>query len=168
MKEAKVILVCAAMCVLTGLAVYTVITSQQKKIAVVDAIKLVNDFSMKQEMERIAKVKLQGLSHQLDSIQNVLRMANGLGKGEAEIKQLSYAYDYLKAKLENEYAQSNQDINTAVWKRLNPLIDAYGKEKDLHLIIGANGMGSVLFTDQYYDITDEVNKYVNRKYAEGN
>ena len=40
------------------------------------------------------------------------------------------------------------------------MIDDYGKEGGYRLIIGANGMGSVLYNDDYYDCTKEVVDFV--------
>jgi Skp family chaperone for outer membrane proteins len=95
-------------------------------------------------------------------------MAHSLNNGEDKIKELTYDYNFMKTKLDNDYTQSNRDINEQIWKRLNPLLDEYGKKKKLHLIIGANGMGSVLYNDEYYERTNDVISYINKKYYEGN
>jgi outer membrane protein len=86
----------------------------------------------------------------------------------AELEQLYKTFCQAKATFEQEYQESNQSINEQVWKRLNPLIDEYGKAKGFRLIIGANGMGSVLYNDEYYDQTKELTDFVNKKYEEGN
>lgn len=149
---------------LTSGSVYFLVQQSQKKIAVVDAVKLFNSFTMKKEMETEAGGRLSFYEHKLDSISMQLQAA----KNSAEpAEHLLQNYEQLKAMLDNEYASSNQAINEAVWKRLNPIIDGYGKEKGYHLIIGANGMGSVLYNDNYYDITDQVISHANKVY-EGN
>lgn len=38
------------------------------------------------------------------------------------------------------------------------------KKRHLHLIIGANGMGSVLYNDDYYDMTNDLINYANKEY----
>jgi len=156
------------MCVITGTIVFLINVHQQQKIAVVDAIKLFDGYDMKKELEESAKVKLEAESKQLDSIGNALKMAHSLNNGEDKIKELTYDYNFMKTKLDNDYTQSNRDINEQIWKRLNPLLDEYGKKKKLHLIIGANGMGSVLYNDEYYERTNDVISYINKKYYEGN
>jgi len=140
----------------------------QKKIAVVDAIKLVNAYKMKQELESKAAGGLKFLSHQVDSFKQELTVKSKLKDYPKEQLQVLYG-GYVKAQqqLDEFYQQSNQSINEQVWKRLNPLIDQYGKEKDFRLIIGANGMGSVLYNDDYYDRTAELIEYVNKKYEAG-
>lgn len=163
----KILIYCAILCLLTGTMVYWAISRQQKKIAVVDAVQLFDNFNMKKELEELEKGKLQKASKQLDSMGNALQMAKGLNKTEQELRNLSYQYNYMKTKFDEDYTQSNRDINAQVWKRLNPLLDEYGKKHGLHLIIGANGMGSVLYTDEYYDITNDVTQYINKRYATG-
>ncbi|MES2701534.1 MAG: OmpH family outer membrane protein [Bacteroidota bacterium] len=168
MRDVKIILLSVFISVAAGTGVCWYAGSNPKKIAVVDAVRLFNGFAMSREMEAQEKRRLEDLSARLDSISNVLKMAQGTRKSEGEIKQLAYGYKLMKERLENEYSESNRAINTAVWKRLNPLLAAYGKEKKLNIIIGANGMGSVLFVDEYCDITEDVNNYINKRYAEGN
>lgn len=167
MKGSKTVFVCCLMCIITGITVYLLVQRQFKKIGVVDAVKLFDNFNMKKELEANAKTKLQAISKQVDSIGNLLQMARAT-RNEDETKNLSYAYNYIKATLENEYKQSNHDINEQVWKRLNPVVDEYGRKEGLHLIIGANGMGSVLYNDDYYDLTADLIRYVNKKYENGN
>jgi outer membrane protein len=133
----------------------------------VDTVKLFDQFNMKKELESREKVKLEMLGKQMDSIGNMLKMAQAT-KNEEDIKKLTYSYSYMKTSLEEEYKQGNHDINEQVWKRLNPALDEYGKKNGLHLIIGANGMGTVLYNEEAFDLTNDVIKYVNKKYEEGN
>jgi len=162
-----IIAYCILISAISGYIVFSLVESLNKKTAVADAVQLFNEYDMKKELEGKEKVHLQVMSNQLDSISNQLRVAQAL-KNEAEIKRLGEGYNYLKARLQNEYTQSNQQINEAVWKRLNPILQEYGKKKKLHLMIGANGMGTVLYNDDYYDITKDLIKYVNKRYQEGN
>ena len=167
-NERKILVYCLLMCIATGIIVYGLIDAQHKKIAVVDAVKLFDAYNMKTELEEIAKRQLQAENKQLDSINNALKMAKALHASEDETNRLAYSYNSIKARLENDYTESNHDINEKAWKRLNPLLEEFGKINNLHLIIGANGMGSVLYNDAFYDRTTDAIKFVNKKYAEGN
>lgn len=156
-------------CLLTGAIVLLIVRYNQKKIAVVDAVKLFNAYKMKQEMEAKAGGRLRFLAHQADSIKQELTVKSKTkGVPEQELQRLYQSYNTARSGLEQEYEESNQAINEQVWKRLNPVIDEYGKEKGLRLIVGANGMGSVLYYDAYYDHTEELIEYVNQKYETGN
>lgn len=152
---------------ITAAAACLLFNQQQQKIAVVDAVRLANEYSMKKELEEIAKEKLLAISKQMDSVNKLVQMAHSTPNA-ANLKQLIYTAEYFKEKLEEAYTQSNNEINVQIWKRLNPMLNEFGKKEGLHLIIGANGMGSVLYTDGYYDITDNALSFVNKKYAEGN
>lgn len=169
-NERMVLLYCLLMCLTTGTVLYLMNEKKEKKIAVVDAVRLFNDFNMKTELENLSKMELIAEGKKLDSIDKMLQLAKAVDNTETEgnTRNLAYSYNNLKNKLDEDYRQSNRDINEKVWKRLNPLLIEYGKQEGLHLIIGANGMGTVLYNDAFYDKTSEVIKFVNRKYAEGN
>jgi outer membrane protein len=130
-------------------------------------VKLFDGYNLKKELEVTEKLKLEAIKKSVDSVEHELQLAQA-SKDEAAVKKMSYAFGYVKAKLENEFKQSNHDINAQVWKRLNLGLDEYGKKNGLRLIIGANGMGSVLYSDDYYDLTADAIKFVNKKYEEGN
>lgn len=168
-SELRQVLITVVACSITAAIILFINRSQQKKIAVVDAVKLFNSYKMKMELEAKSAGRLEYLSHQADSIKKEL-MAKGNVKDipKAEVETLYKAFTQAQGMLEQEYQQSNQSINEQVWKRLNPLIDEYGKNEGLRLIIGANGMGSVLYNDDYYDKTKELTDFVNKKYEEGN
>lgn len=167
MGNKTILIVCFLMCATTGIICYRLTKMDDRRIGVVDAVRLFDEFNMKKELEKKEKVKLEAMGKQMDSVGNLLNMAKAT-KNEEEIKRLSYAGAYMKNAIENEYTESNRDINTKVWKRLNPVMDAYGKKKGLHLVIGANGMGSVLYNDEYYDMTNDAIQFANKRYEEGN
>lgn len=158
--------------VLCGITACTVIFINQrnnKKIAVVDAIKLVNSYKMKMELEAKSAGALKFLAHRADSIkQNLVAQSKIKDVPKDRLNELYTTFTNAQGELERLYQQSNQEINDQVWKRLNPLVDEYGRGNGYRLIIGANGMGSVLYNDEYYDRTKEVIDFVNKKYEEGN
>lgn len=156
-------------CLITAAALLFFNHRNQKKIAVVDAVKLFNDYKMKQELEARSAGRLKYIAHVADSMKSELAAKSKIKDvPRADLEALYKAFSQAQATLEQEYQQSNQSINEQVWKRLNPLIDEYGKSGGFRLIIGANGMGSVLYNDDYYDQTKELTEFVNKKYEEGN
>jgi outer membrane protein len=158
--------------ILCGITAAALLLNNQrvnKKIAVVDAIKLVNAYKMKVEMEAKSAGALKFLAHRADSLkQDLIVQSKNKDIPKEKLNELYSALSNAQGQFERTYQQSNQEINEQVWKRLNPLIDEYGKSNGYRLIIGANGMGSVLYNDEYYDRTKEVIDFVNRKYEEGN
>lgn len=165
----KHILITMVLCGITAAAVLIANQRANKKIAVVDAIKLFNSFKMKQELEAKSGDVLKYLGHQADSFKNDLAAKSKMaGFPKAELEKLYVQFRNAQGQLEQTYQETNQSINEEVWKRLNPLIDDFGKEGGYRLIIGANGMGSVLYNDDYYDRTQELIDYVNKRYEQGN
>lgn len=164
----KIIVLSLVISCLAAAAVCMLLNKQQQKIAVIDAVKLANEYTMKKELEEIEKIKLLTISKQVDSVNELVQIARSTPSKSANIDQLIYTAEYFKNKFQESYTQSNNDINLQIWKRLNPALGEFGKSKGLHLIIGANGMGSVLYTDGFYDITNEALLFVNKKYEEGN
>ncbi len=162
----RTLVFCVLLNIITGIVVYRIVSHLNKKTAVVDVIQLCDQYNLKKELEAHEKVKLEAINAQLDSIANKFRMAQAT-KNTEEANKLGNAYGYLKTQLQNEYNQGNKEINEQIWKRLNPILEEYGKRHELHLIIGANGMGTVLYNDEYFDITKDVIKYVNKKYEQG-
>lgn len=154
------------LCCLTGVIVWFINVRSMKKIAVVDAVRLFDSYNMKKDLENGAKAKLEADSRQMDSASNKLKMAQAI-RNDTAIRTWTNACIFLKQQLQNDYSKTNRDINTQVWKRLNPVINDYGKLKGFHLIIGANGMGTVLYDDSYLDVTDDMIKYVNKRYEQG-
>lgn len=55
-------------------------------------------------------------------------------------------------------------LNAIIWKRLNPLIQEYGKENKYKMIFGANGTGNLLYSDSSLDISNSLIIYINKKY----
>lgn len=136
---------------------------KMRRVGVVDAVRVFNEYNMKIDLEAQVKTNVSQLEHKIDSIEHVYKIGRNILKPKA-IDSLGAYYKIIRQELDVIYAESNQEINVTVWKRLNPLLDEYGKENDMHLIIGANGMGSVLYNDEYYDHTEDVIKFVNSRY----
>lgn len=147
-----------------GLGIWNYITI--RRTAMVDVIKVLNSFSMKKDMEAGAEKDLLIISNRMDSLKGLLPQIQKSGNAssyQTAINQLNQWQE----ELQNLYAKSNETINTEVWKRLNPLIDEFAKGKNLQLLIGANGMGTVLYSNSSIDLTDELIVFVNSKYRKG-
>jgi Skp family chaperone for outer membrane proteins len=156
-------------CVATAASVLFYMQRSNRKIAVVDAVQLFNAYGMKQEMEARSDAVLRRLGAVADSLQQELTAKSRVKDyPRAELAALLATSREAQARLEQTYQETNKEINEQVWKRLNPLIDEYGKSHGLHLVIGANGMGSVLFHDDYYDHTKALTAFVNERYEKGN
>lgn len=160
-KHLNTILISLAIGLLSFSASYLLIQKEQKKIVVVDAIKLFNSYNMKKELEKEVDGRLKYMAHLSDSLEQQLKFYPDASKAP---KELIYSYQTLRNNIDAEFEKANRSINEQVWKRLNPLIAKYGKANNLHVIIGANGMGTVLYNSEAFDLTDDLTKYINKEY----
>jgi outer membrane protein len=163
-NKTSIILFLIAIAFSSGLFFY--LNSKINKVVVIDAIKVFNEFKMKKDLEAKVEVKLKGYTEQLDSMKAIVD--NALQRNDsATAIAVSGHLQSLQDEVSRAFQVSNQAINEQVWKRLNPLIDEYGKKEGYRVIIGANGMGSVLYKDDAVDRTGSVIKFINIKYEKG-
>ena len=151
---------------LSGIGYTYYVHRQITKVGVVDIVKVTSKFQLKKELQSKVEAALNEYSNRIDSLNAVLEYTRTSHPEKVGIyeKQLSE----LKEEAQNMYTISGRSITEQVWKRLNPIIQAYGKEKGYRMILGANGNGGVLYAESASaDITEDIIKYVNRNYAGG-
>jgi outer membrane protein len=141
--------------------VYGYLSSEKKKIAYADAIRVFNGYRFKADLEKMSQGTLISMQESLDSAEAAYRAA----PQNQEVQQRLLAS---QQRMAAGYNAINKEINDKVWDRLNPVISKFGKEKGLDLLIGANGMGTVLYADDSKDITDDLIRYINENYEKGN
>lgn len=141
------------------------INSKVNRIVVIDVIKILNEYEFKKELEGEAEGKLMVLRNKIDSLGGILELANS--KQEALPQKLLEEYQFWQMKMNEAYEASNSSINEKVWKRLNPLIDDFGKKNNIRIMIGANGMGTVLYNANSVSMTSELIEFINKNYKTG-
>ncbi|HTN46380.1 MAG TPA: OmpH family outer membrane protein [Flavipsychrobacter sp.] len=127
-----------------------------KKTGYVDVFKLVGDFELQKEYTEEAKREINKEKAIIDSVVYVEKL-----KSPATSESLR---NELYTRLYRKTEERNKEIEAMIWKRLNPYIVDFGKEKGYIYIYGANGTGNVLYADESQDITPELTKYVNQRY----
>mgnify|MGYP003575215987 CR=1 FL=1 len=140
---------------LACLALFTT-SCTPRKTAYVDIFKLVSEFELQKEYSEQAKKNIGREKEVVDS----LIFSEKLRDPAAGENLRSQLYSNLYRKSE----EANKEIEDLIWKRLNPYLADYGKEKGYEYIYGANGTGNVLYADKGQDITEDVIKYVNGRY----
>lgn len=149
-----------------GISLY--LFKRDKKICYVDTVKVFNDYRMKLELEKKEEPVLLGIKSRVDSLKylhDALMRSSSADQGE--IKQIEMQVMQLSDAFKKEYSRSNSDINEKVWKSLNPEIDAFAQREHIDLLLGANGMGSVLYGSDVTDLTKKLTKFVNDRYRDG-
>jgi outer membrane protein len=135
-----------------------------KEIAFVDISKLTENYKYKQDMEGSAAKSLHQTKSTIDSLKLLQHMQVRTGANLTQIDSLVARAEYA---FNQYYMRSNQEISKKIWDRLNPVITQYGKDRNLELLIGANGAGTVLYGSEQQDVTDDLISYVNTKYENG-
>lgn len=134
----------------------TLNSCSQKKTGYVDMFKLVSEFELQKEYSDQAKAELGKQKAMIDSVV----FAEKLKDPATSERIKSELYTVLQRKTE----EANKEIEQMIWKRLNPYLEEYGKEKGYEFIFGASGTGSILYADKGKDITEDMIKYVNERY----
>lgn len=143
------------------------VNEKVNKVVVVDVIKVFNEFNMKKQLEGKVDVELQKYSDHLDSMNALLEIAK-MHKDAKRTEIIDEEIHFTKQEAQRAYEISNKNINEQVWNRLNPLIDEFGKKNNYRIVIGANGMGTVLYNVDDVDRTADLIKFINDKYETGN
>lgn len=142
---------------------YSKLMFEHKDVAFIDIGKLVAGYQMKKDLDQVALKDMSRIKAVTDSLKMVKKIA-----GPNATPQLDSQLMYAQYAFEQYYQRSNQNISQKIWERLNPLLEQYGKEKKLYLLIGANGAGTLLYGDKKADRTEELLQYLNNKYEKGN
>ncbi len=138
---------------------------KEHKIGFVDTLKVFDSYKLKAEMERESDKKLKPIKEQIDSLSVLLKLEQKGNQGNSGRQNLLMEQITDQRELfTRTYDQENERVNKAVWARLNSLMTDFGKESGVKLLIGANGMGTVLYGDEAMDYTNDLIKFVNSKY----
>lgn len=153
-----------ALCII-NLLISLFIYYNTKKIGFVDTIRLVNGYKFKEDLEAQEEKRLNAIKQAADSFKTLYSvMAKAPNPDTNKMNGVMAQVDRLSAVFQQEYQRSNQEINEKVWKRLNPAIQDFSKAHHMELLVGANGMGTVLYGSDARDYTEDMLNYVNSKY----
>lgn len=130
--------------------------ASKPKIVYVNISKLLERYRFRGELEGRMNAKLTRISEVVDSMKLVRDTERSMGYNttDTNIACLQYEMQLL-------YNKSSAEITSEVWKRLNPLLEQYGRDNRYSILIGANGAGSVLYGSEAYDVTEKAIVYVN-------
>ena len=153
-------------------------TSTQMKTAYVDTAKLMEEYTEAKDLEAKFKAKSEAEAKKFEveeanfkaEVANFQKNAQANGQAwaqqkNAELEQrqqrLQYAAQSVGQKLQTESAT---EMDSLV-KGVKTYIKQYGKEKGYDFIYGTGDAASVLYAKDQYDITKDVVKLLNDKYA---
>lgn len=147
---------------LSGVLVYHVFF--QKKIVSVDILRLIDGYRLKQDLENAQKKELDTYIRITDSLKNNFDQAYKHNPNHPQLQALYADAAEAEKELSQIFGQYNEENNKKIWTRLNPVIDRFSEERGYDIVIGANGMGTVLYMKNTSDITDQLVQYINDEY----
>lgn len=153
-------------------------TTKEIKTAYVDTAKLMEEYTEAKDLEAKFKTKSEAEAKKFEveeanfkaEVANFQRNAQANGQAwaqqkNAELEQrqqrLQYAAQSVGQKLQMEGATEMDSLVKSVKK----FIQEYGKEKGYDYIYGTGDAATVLYAKDQYDITKELVKLLNDKYA---
>ena len=142
--------------ILLGVIIY-LFTDRGEKIVYIDTIKLLNEFKYKKDLEQNYEKALISSKNHYDSIAVLAKMQPGNDT-------LQYLLKEEEQRFSGVYGQIKENITQKSWERLDPLIKQFGAEHKFKILIGANGMGTVLYGSEDNDQTQRLIDFVNKEY----
>lgn len=142
--------------------------SVHDKVGYVVSVKLYEKYEGKIEIEKkIMKTQTQSKLF-YDSLQLELQyLQKAVEQGNADKSTLEQKYEKYGS-MYRVYQSTNQEemekFNKQIWNQINEYVKQYGKENGYSFIYGATGDGGIMYADSKSDITDDVLKYINKKY----
>jgi outer membrane protein len=167
----RTILIVSGVIALTCASVFTLIKVLQPKTGYVDLVMVYNEFNMKKELDG----KLQEVQEKRKNIMDSLALQLNILGQRAELSAEGDSIRYIYAQQRNYYLMHQQQFeqdngSTAqiyqeqIWKQINQYVTEYGKEHDYSYIFGGDGTGSVMYSENGNDLTEEMKVYVNTRY----
>lgn len=74
-------------------------------------------------------------------------------------------YTRLAQQYQQQEAEYSERKTTQLWHQVNEYIKEYGDKHGYDYIFGAVGNGSLMYVAEKHDISEEVVKYLNQRYA---
>ena len=178
MKKSLLIIALAVSIISCNKEQATTSASGEMKTAYVDTAKLMEEYTEAKDLEAKFKTKSEAEAKKFEveeanfkaEVANFQKNAQANGQAWAQQKdaelskrqqQLQYAAQSVGQKLQMEGAA---EMDSLV-KNVKTFIKDYGKEKGYDFIYGTGDAATVLYAKDQYDITQEMIKLLNDKYA---
>lgn len=153
------------------IVVWGVYKIMMPQIAYVDNTRLFAEFKGKKDLEARLKSSEGKYKLELDSLQIRLYATNERFQTNQNNKALQDTLWQLKRLLDekNEYYKQNlsvqiQQYDSQVWKQINQYVKEFGLQQGYDYILGNAESGSLMYTSSKNDITNDVLKFINKKY----
>ncbi|MCL9804137.1 OmpH family outer membrane protein [Flavobacterium amniphilum] len=152
--------------------------AKEFKTAYIDTVKLMEEYTEIKELEEKFKTKGQVKGRELQIEAKKLEAAkenlqrNAMAKGQewaqreyASLQQRAQQLAYAEQSIAQELQMEGGTQRDSVVKDVREFIKNYGKQKGYDYVFGTGDAATVLYAKDSYDITKEVIKLLNDRYA---
>lgn len=161
-----------------AIAIITLSSCQQQKIAYLDNGKVINDYQEKIDMEAKYKIKMESYQKSRDSIGRAFQAEVGAFQAQEKTmstkkkeelrQQLGQKQQRLQQQLQFEEQKISKEYQTEIDTLINKvksLVSDYGKNNGYTYILGTSeNNASVMYGKDNLDITEAVSKSINASY----
>ena len=149
-----------------GVLTFSFFTST-KKIVYINTTDVFNAFKMTKELDKEVKVLEENRKSKMDSLTGEMKRIQAGVIKVTENEFLLARKNYLEKQnlYTGEVTRVRQGSMEKIWKQINQYVTDFGKEKNLDIILGANGGGSLMYAKEKIDITNDIITYINEKYS---
>jgi len=120
-------------------------------------------------VESQKKNELDSFNVELKKLENQFHSESDQTK-KAAIQEEYNALMIRVQELTSVYNNSNnslkEQMNSQIYGRINEYVNEYGKKNNYDIILGANGTGNVMYGSMGKNITEDVLKFINKRYEE--
>lgn len=176
MKAKNLILNAFVMALVCSTAMFVYHKAIKSQTAYVDIKKVFNNFEMKKELEAKYKVTQQKRDKILDSLEVNLRViSKHLNDQKASAKKLEESlivqfeakrreYLNVKKRFQEDNAALSRQYDSQILEQINQYITEYGKKNNYDFIYGADGSGTLMYSNDKYNLSEEICVFINNKY----
>ena|SRR5687767_8799414 len=157
---------------LTAFLVYKVLDNRTMKTGYVDLSKVLSEFKLKQELEQkltsITEKRnmiIDSLEFELKIISKQLSQEKSSDKNKISVFEIKKEEYFEKKNFFNDdNTRLAKQYDEQIFTQLNQYVKDFGENNGYAYILGADGSGVLMYSDQTMNITEEVNKYINARY----
>ena len=163
--------------ILGSLTGWTLYQGNNSKIAVIDSknvlesyqgFKDAQDIFEKKSHEYDASLKIQTDLYKKRKSEIEENRANWnnekIVQEENELKILYQTVSSLNQNIESKKKEEEAQLLEGIYNQVDSFIEDYCKEKNIAVVLGANGTGNVVYNSENIDKTEEVIVMLNKKY----
>ncbi|MCD6067124.1 MAG: OmpH family outer membrane protein [Bacteroidetes bacterium] len=135
----------------------------ERKTGYVEINKLFTGFDMTKEVNKQLEAKYTGQQVTMDSLYYEINAQSQETDG-AGLQAKKNRYNEIRHEFESNKEAEYEKQRTQVLDRLNEYVKLFGEENGYAVILGANGSGSLMYSEKNCDVTDEALEFINAKY----